>query len=330
LKEQIFENPTFLYLLVLIPILALGYFLRRKTWFPDMGHSAASKFGKPNWKQYLVHSPIILKSLAFGLIVIALARPRTSSETVESITKSGIDIVLAMDVSTSMKALDFKPNRLEAAKNIAIDFVEGRINDRIGIVIYAGESFTQCPITSDYKLVKNMLKNIKFGVIEDGTAIGMGIATGVSRLKDSKADSKVIILLTDGENNRGLIDPYMAIELAQEFNIKVYTIGVGKKGKVPYPGVGFGGRQIIQQMDSKVDEKLLKEIADNTGGHYFRATNNEKLSAIYKEIELLEKTEIQEFKYVSYQEKFRPFALAAFVLLLLIPVLKFTILKGIN
>ncbi len=330
MEDYIFENPAFLNLLILIPILILGYYLRRKQWFPTMGHSAASKFGKPNWKSYFIHVPFLLKALAFGLLIIALARPRTSSESVESITKSGIDIVLAMDVSTSMKALDFKPNRLEAAKNIAIDFVDGRTSDRIGIVTYAGESFTQCPITSDYKLVKNMLQDIQFGLIEDGTAIGMGMATAVSRLKDSKADSKVIILLTDGENNQGQIDPYMAIELAQEFGIKVYTIGVGKQGKVPYPGVGFGGRKIIQQLDSKVDEKLLKEIADRTGGHYFRATNNEKLSAIYEQIELLEKTEIQEFKYVSYEEKFRPFVLVAFALLLLIPVLKFTVLKGIN
>lgn len=330
MSEYTFEHPDFFYLIILVPILLLGYFLRRKNWFPSMGHSAASKFGRGNWKSYLIHAPIVLQSLAFGLIIIALARPRTSSESVESITKSGIDIVLAMDVSTSMKALDFKPNRLEAAKNIAIDFVDGRKTDRIGIVTYAGESFTQCPITSDYKLVKNMLNEINFGILEDGTAIGMGMATSVSRLKDSKADSKVIILLTDGENNQGQIDPYMAIELAQEFGIKVYTIGVGKQGLVPYPAIGFGGRQVIQKMESKVDEKLLKEIADKTGGHYFRATNNEKLSAIYDQIELLEKTEIQEFKYVSYDEKYRPFVLVAFGLLLLIPLLKFTILKGIN
>lgn len=330
MKTAVFENPAFFYLLLLIPILALGYILRRKTWFPKMGHSAASKFGKPSWKSYLVHSPFILKLLAFGLIVTALARPRTSDESVESITKSGIDIVIAMDVSTSMKALDFKPNRLEAAKNIAIDFVDGRTTDRIGIVTYAGESFTQCPITSDYKLVKNMLKDIRFGVIEDGTAIGMGLATAVSRLKDSKADSKVIILLTDGENNAGLINPYMAIELAQEFGIKVYTIGVGKQGNVPYPGRDIFGRESIQHIESKVDEKLLKEIARETDAKYFRATNNAKLSEIYAQIEKLEKTEIQELKYVSYEEKFRPFALGAFGLLLLIPVLKFMILKGIN
>jgi len=330
LKEQVFENPNFLYLLVIIPLLVLGYFLRRKSWFPNMGHSAATKFGNPSWKSYLIHAPFILKCLAFGLIIVGLARPRTSSESVESITKSGIDIVLAMDVSTSMKALDFKPNRLEAAKNIAIDFVDGRTSDRIGIVTYAGESFTQCPITSDYKLVKNMLNDINFGIIEDGTAIGMGMATSISRLKDSKADSKVVILLTDGVNNRGQIDPYTAIELAQEFDIKFYTIGIGKKGKVPYPGIGFGGKQIIHQVDTKVDEKLLKEIASNTGGTYFRATNNDKLTEIYDQIELLEKTEIQEFKYVSYEEKYRPFILAAFSLLLLIPVLKFTLLKGIN
>ena len=294
-----------------------------------MGHSAANKFGKPGLKSYLVHSPFILKLIALGLIITALARPRTSDESIESITKSGIDIVIAMDVSTSMKALDFKPNRLEAAKNIAIDFVDGRTTDRIGIVTYAAESFTQCPITSDYKLVKNMLKDIKFGILEDGTAIGMGLATAVSRLKDSKAESKVIILLTDGENNSGLINPHMAIELAQEFDIKVYTIGVGKQGLVPYPGRDLFGRESVQRIESKVDEKLLKEIARETDGKYFRATNNAKLSAIYDQIEKLEKTEIQEMKYISYEEKFRPFALAAFGLLLLIPILKFTILKGI-
>ncbi len=329
-KSNIFyENPEAFYLLILIPvIIAVFWYVKRKQ-APKVVHSNAQFITTKTWKNYIVYIPITLKLAALAFMILALARPRGVDESVETISKEGIDIVLAMDVSTSMKALDFKPDRLEAAKNIAIDFVNGRKNDRIGLVIYAGESFTQCPITSDYKVVKNLLRNIDYGLLEDGTAIGMGLATSVSRLKESKAESKVVILLTDGMNNSGLISPETAVELAQKFNIKVYTISVGKGGLVNYPLTDTFGRKVIRQVQMDVDKELMEEIAKSTGGKHFVADNNEKLSAIYKEIEKLEKTEIQELKYRNYEEKFRPYLLIALALLALERLLKYTFLKSV-
>lgn len=324
-----FENPEAFYLLILIPIvISVFWFIKRKK-APKVIHSNAQFVNTKTWKNYIVYLPIGLKLAALCLMIVALARPRGVDESVETISKEGIDIVLAMDVSTSMKALDFKPDRLEAAKNIAIDFVNGRKNDRIGLVIYAGESFTQCPITSDYKVVKNLLRNIDYGLLEDGTAIGMGLATSVSRLKASKAESKVVILLTDGMNNAGLISPETAIELAQKFDIKVYTISVGKGGMVNYPLKDAFGRSVVRKVQMDVDKELMENIANSTGGKHFVADNNEKLSAIYKEIEKLEKTEIQELKYRNYEEKFRPYLLAALLLLAVERLLKYTFLKSV-
>lgn len=324
-----YENPEAFYLLILIPvIIAVFWYVKRKQ-APKVVHSNAQFIRTKTWKNYIVYLPYILKLSALALMIVALARPRGVDESIETISKEGIDIVLAMDVSTSMKALDFKPDRLEAAKSIAIDFVSGRKNDRIGLVIYAGESFTQCPITSDYKVVKNLLRNIDYGLLEDGTAIGMGLATSVSRLKESKAESKVVILLTDGMNNSGLISPETAVELAQKFDIKVYTISVGKGGLVNYPMTnGFGGT-VVRQVQMDVDKELMENIANSTGGKHFVADNNEKLSAIYKEIEKLEKTEIQELKYRNYEEKFRPYLLAALLLLAIERLLKYTFLKSV-
>lgn len=328
-ESYIFENPEAFYLLILIPVIALVFwFLKRKS-TPKVVHSNAQFVTTKTWKNYLVLVPFILKLGALALMIVALARPRGVDESVQTISKEGIDIVLAMDVSTSMKALDFKPDRLEAAKNIAIDFVNGRTNDRIGLVIYAGESFTQCPITSDYKVVKNLLRKIDYGLLEDGTAIGMGLATSVSRLKESKAESKVIILLTDGMNNAGLISPETAIELAQKFNIRVYTISVGKGGMVNYPLTDALGRVQVRKVQMDVDKELMENIAKSTGGKHFVADNNDKLSAIYKEIEKLEKTEIQELKYKNYEELFRPYLLAALLLLAIERLLKYTFLKSV-
>lgn len=328
-ENTFYENPEAFYLLILIPvIMAIFWYVKRKK-TPKVVHSNAQFIQTKTWKNYIVYVPYVLKLAALALMIVALARPRGVDESVETISKEGIDIVLAMDVSTSMKALDFKPDRLEAAKNIAIDFVNGRKNDRIGLVIYAGESFTQCPITSDYKVVKNLLRKIDYGLLEDGTAIGMGLATSVSRLKESKAESKVVILLTDGVNNSGLISPETAIELAQKFNIKVYTICVGKGGMVDYPVTGPFGGSYVKKFEMEVDKELMKNIAKSTGGKFFVADNNEKLSAIYDEIEKLEKTEVQELKYRNYEEKFRPYLLAALLLLALERLLKYTFLKSV-
>jgi len=324
-----YENPEAFYLLILIPIIGIVFWVVKRKKTPKVVHSNAQFIQTKTWKNNLVYLPFILKLAALVLMVFALARPRGVDESIETISKEGIDIVLAMDVSTSMKALDFKPDRLEAAKNIAIDFVNGRKNDRIGLVIYAGESFTQCPITSDYKVVKNLLRNIDYGLLEDGTAIGMGLATSVSRLKASKAESKVVILLTDGMNNAGLISPETAIELAQKFDIKVYTISVGVGGMVDYPLTDGFGRSVVRKVQMDVDKELMKSIANSTGGKHFVADNNEKLSAIYKEIEKLEKTEIQELKYRNYEEKFRPYLLAALLLLAIERLLKYTFLKSV-
>lgn len=328
-KNTFFENPEAFYVLLIIPVFALVYWFIKRKHAPKIVHSNAHYIQTKTWKNYLVYLPTVLKVSAFVLMIFALARPRGVDESIETISKEGIDIVLAMDVSTSMKALDFKPDRLEAAKNIAIDFVNGRKNDRIGIVIYAGESFTQCPITSDYKVVKNLLKGIDYNLLEDGTAIGMGLATSVSRLKESKAESKVVILLTDGMNNAGLISPETAVELAQKFNVKVYTISVGKGGMVNYPFQDRRGRTVVQKVEMQVDKELMTTIAKSTGGKHFVADNNDKLTAIYKEIEKLEKTEIQELKYRNYEELFRPYLLAALALLALERVLKYSLLKSI-
>lgn len=328
-SDTFYENPEAFYLLILIPIiLTVFWFIKRKQ-TPKVVHSNAQFITTKTWKNYIVYVPLGLKIAALALMIVALARPRGVDESIETISKEGIDIVLAMDVSTSMKALDFKPDRLEASKNIAIDFVNGRKNDRIGLVIYAGESFTQCPITSDYKVVKNLLRNIDYDLLSNGTAIGMGLATSVSRLKESKAESKVVILLTDGMNNAGLISPEIAIELAQKFNVKVYTICVGKGGVVKYPMQDKFGRTQVVEVTMDVDKALMKEIAKSTGGKFFVADNNDKLSNIYKEIEKLEKTEIQELKYRNYDERFRPYLLMALILLALERLLKYTFLKSV-
>lgn len=272
----------------------------------------------------------ILRLLALAFLITALARPRTSDERTRTKTTKGIDIVMAIDVSASMLAKDLKPNRLEALKNVAAQFIQGRPNDRIGLVEYAGESYTKTPITSDKAIVLRSMRDIKYNtVIEGGTAIGMGLATSVNRLKDSKAKSKVIILLTDGVNNSGFIDPKIASELAVEYGIKVYTIGLGTNGMAlsPYAVLPNGNFQ-YRRIQVEIDEELLQEIADVTGGKYFRATDNRKLKEIYAEINKLEKTEIEELKFTTYDEKFRPLVLIALGLILLEFLLRFTLFRS--
>ncbi|WP_298923826.1 VWA domain-containing protein [uncultured Allomuricauda sp.] len=313
-----FANPQFFWLLLLLPLALLWYFFKRKDELASLKISSVKGFSVSSLASKLKPVLFIIRLLALSAIIMALARPQTEDISTRTKTTKGIDIVMAIDVSSSMLARDLKPDRLSALKEVAGDFIQQRPNDRIGLVGYAGESYTKTPITSDKSIVLRALKEITYGELEDGTAIGMGLATSVNRLKESKAISKVIILLTDGVNNSGFIEPNTAADLAVEFGIKTYTIGLGTNGNalspVAYNRDGtfrFGMRQV------EIDEKLLQEIAKATGGKYFRATDNEKLEEIYDEINKLEKTEIEEFKYYKYEEKFRPLIFLAGALLLL-------------
>ncbi|MEY1638232.1 vWA domain-containing protein [Tenuifilum osseticum] len=325
----VYANPKLLYLLLLIPALVGWYIYRLHKSRAALVISTAKHFdntGK-SVKVYLRHLPFALRMLALALAIVALARPQ-STNIQRNVTTEGIDIVLSLDVSGSMLARDFKPDRLEAAKSLGINFISGRANDRIGLVIFAGESFTLCPLTTDRATLINQFKAVDIGVLEDGTAIGSGLATAISRLKDSDAKSKVIILLTDGVNNRGEIAPMTAAEMAKTFGIRVYTIGVGTYGTAPYPvQTPFGTR--YQDVQVEIDEDLLKGIAQMTGGEYFRATNNKALEQVYQKIDQMEKSKIEVNEYAKREEKYRGWLLAAFILLLLEFVLRRTYLLGI-
>ena len=282
-----------------------------------------------SWSDVLYHLLFVLRMIAIALIVVALARPQTHSENAKTKITDGIDIVMAIDVSASMLSQDLKPNRFEALKKVASQFVKDRPNDRIGLVIYAGESYTKTPVTTDKSIILNALSEITYGQIEDGTAIGMGLATAVNRLKESKAKSRVIILLTDGVNNTGFIDPQTAAELAAEYGIKVYTVGIGTNGMALSPyALNADGSIIYRMQQVDIDEPLMKKIAQVTKGRYFRATNNQKLQQIYDEINQMETTKIEEFKYTEVDEKFRWWVLVAGLLLLLEFVLKHTLLRN--
>ena len=322
-------NPGFLWLLLLIPILVVWYFFVRKKdtarlkMANTMGFAEQSLLGKLKPLLY------VLRLLALTALIIAMARPRNVEVSKKTKTTRGIDIVMAIDVSASMLAKDLKPNRLEALKNVATKFVNKRPNDRIGIVVYAGESFTQTPITSDKRIVINTIRKLRWGDLEGGTAIGMGLGSAVNRLKDSKAKSKVIILLTDGVNNAGFVDPKTATELAKELKIKVYTIGLGTNGTAMFPyAKDASGRLKFRMAPVEIDEELLKFIATQTEGKYFRATDNKKLVSIYDEINKLEKTKVEEFKYYNYQEQYRLLVLLAGFLVLLEMLLRFTLFRS--
>ena len=312
-----FEYPYLLYLLFL-PLLLLGLYLYRElkgrrpaVEVASLQPWAASGRGV---LAYLRHLPFALRLCALCLIIVAIARPRSSTE-MERVDSEGIDIVLAMDVSTSMLARDFKPDRINAAKDIAVEFIAQRPSDRMGIVVFAGESYTQCPLTTDRSTLINLMKEVQTDLIEDGTAIGNGLSTAVARLKDSDAPSRVVILLTDGVNNRGEVHPLTAAEIAKTYGVRVYTIGVGANGMAPYPVMTPWGVE-VQQMQVEIDEDLLKQIADQTGGRYFRATDNTKLAEIYSEINKMEKTRTTIDSFPVYKELFPRWAFAALVLLL--------------
>ena len=326
-----FLNKELFWLFLLLPLAVLWYVFKYKKQTAELKISSVKGFkAEASWLPKLKHLLFVLRLIALALLITAIARPQTVDVSSKTKTTRGIDIVMAIDVSASMLAKDLKPDRLEALKNVAADFIQGRPNDRIGLVEYAGESYTKTPITSDKSIVLRSLKEIKYNnIIDGGTAIGMGLATAVNRLKDSKAKSKIIILLTDGVNNAGFIDPNTASELALEYGIKTYTIGLGTNGMALSPiGYGRNGNFQYGRIQVEIDEALLKEIAEITGGQYFRATDNKKLKEIYKEIDKLEKTDVEEFKFYNYEEKYRPLILLALVLLGLELLLRFTIFRS--
>lgn len=326
-----FANKELLWLLLLIPAIIAWYIWKNKTYNAELKVSTINGFDgiKMSLKQYFRHVGIGLRVIAIGLLIIVLARPQSRSS-YKDVKTEGIDIVICLDISGSMLSKDFKPNRIEAAKEVAMEFIDSRPNDRIGLVIFSGESFTQCPLTTDHAVVKNLFAGIHTGMVADGTAIGNGLATAVSRVKDSKAKSKVVILLTDGVNNQGSVAPLTAAEIAKAFGVRVYAVGIGTMGKALAPIAMYpDGSYQYGYVDVQIDEKTLSEIADGTGGKYFRATDNDKLKSIYKEIDRLEKTIFEEKNFTNKAEHFLPFAIGAAVLLLLEFLLKNILLKSI-
>lgn len=327
-KEWSWAEPQYFWLLLLVPVLAAIQFL----WKKRSAHFKHSYLGREKplpitWKARLVHLPFLLRLVALAAVVLVLARPQSTLRR-EQVSRNAIDIVISLDISSSMLAQDFKPDRIQAAKKISRQFIAKRPEDRIGLVIFAGESFTQCPVTTDHAVLLNLLDEVKTGMLQDGTAIGMGLATAVERLKESEAKSKVIILLTDGVNNSGFVDPRTAAEIARAFGVRVYTVGVGTMGQAPFPMQTPFGVQ-MQMVDVEIDEKLMEEIAETTNGKYFRATNNRKLEEIYDEIDRLEKTLIQVMEFSRYSEEFLPLALIALGALLLEFLLRYLIIKKI-
>ena len=326
-----FLNPEYFILLAIIPLIVLWNYLKRDNLTNSIKFSNSEAFGDSvNFYSKLKSIFKFLRLISLILIIIALARPQVIDTSTRVKTNSGIDIIMAIDVSASMLAKDLKPNRLDALINVADEFIKNRVSDRIGLVEYAGESYTKTPLTSDKNITLRSLTEIKYNnIIEGGTAIGMGLATSVNRIKDSKAKSKVIILLTDGVNNAGFIDPITAAELAKEFQIKIYSIGLGTNGLALSPvGIDARGKFNYANVQVEIDENLLTQISEMTGGKYFRATDNETLKEIYSDIDELEKTEIEEFKYYSVDEKFRYFLLPAIILIAFEMIMKLTILRS--
>lgn len=323
-----FANQGYLYLLLILPAIGLWYWYRYLKDNANIQVSSTESLEKTpkSIRQYAFFILYALRVIAIALLIIALARPQSTTSR-QDVTIEGIDIVMALDVSGSMLAMDLQPDRLEAAKEVAAEFIAGRQNDRFGLVIFSGETFTQCPLTTDHRVITNLFKDIKSGMIEDGTAIGDGLATAVNRLKESTAVSKVIILLTDGVNNMGSLDPLSSADIARIYGIRIYTIGVGTEGFAPYPVQTPFGIQ-TQNMEVKIDEKLLQQVAAMTDGKYFRATSNRKLREIYGEIDKLEKSKIDVTEFRKKKEEFFPFALFAFLLITLEVLLRNSVFKS--
>ena len=333
MKNVTFLHPEFFWLFLALPIAIAWYWFTHKKQRATLKISSTKSFkGSGSLLSKLQPLLFLLRLVALSAIIFALARPRSVDVSSKSRSTKGIDIVMAIDVSGSMLAKDLKPNRLEALKRVAAEFVQDRINDRIGLVVYAGESYTRTPVTSDKTVILQSLKTVEYddSIIADGTGIGVGLATAVNRIKDSKAKSRIIILLTDGVNNSGTIDPRMAADIAKEYGIKVYTIGIGTNGMAPFPYAKTpSGQFLYQNMKVEIDEKLMKEIAKTTDGKYFRATSNAKLKEIYTEINKLEKTEVEEKKFFNYDEKYQPFVWLALLFLFFEVLLKNTVFRGL-
>ncbi len=322
-----FAHPGRLWLIpVVLCALGVWYFFKLRNFNATLKFSTLDDFGpnKLTIRKILYYLPPILNFFIITLIIIAIARPQSTSQD-EKIEKEGIDVVLALDISGSMEACDFKPNRLEAAKNVACEFIQARENDRIGIVLFAGESFTQCPLTSDRATLVNLMSQVKNGIIDDGTAIGMGLSNAVARLKNSDAKSKVVILMTDGMNNTGEIEPISAAEIAATYGIRVYTIGVGTNGTAPYPTIDIWGRKTYEQVKVEIDEPTLQKIAKLTEGKYFRATNNQALKSVYEQIDKLEKTKMLTMTISHATDLFHPFLLWALILMVLNVIIRLTV-----
>ncbi|MDA3821815.1 MAG: VWA domain-containing protein [Bacteroidales bacterium] len=327
---MVFANPGFFYLFIAIGLMLVWYVLSGRKATATISVSGFEGFSEKSagWKVYLRHLLFTFRILALSFLIIALARPQSTNRW-EKVRTEGIDIVMAMDISGSMRAMDFKPNRLEAAKEMGAEFVNSRSDDRFGLVVFAGESFTQCPLTTDKAVVSNFMNELDFGMVEDGTAIGMGLATAVNRLKDSKTESKVIILLTDGVNNQGEIGPLTAAELASNYGIRVYTIGVGSMGLAPYPVQDVFGRTVVQKMQVEIDEDVLKKIAITTSGKYFRATDNDKLREIYSEIDTMEKTQLDVKQFSKRKDEYFPLLFISILFIGLEVILRYTLFRTI-
>ena len=323
-----YANPEWFWAFLIIPILIILYYFKEVYDNVDFRFSSSKGFGTTSLLAYLRHIPFVLLQIGLSAFFIALARPQ-DSKSWEETTTQGIDMVISMDISSSMNMPDFQPNRFEASKKIATEFIQSRPNDRFGLVVFAAESFTQCPLTIDHDRITELFQDIRMGILEDGTAIGSGLATAVQRLKDSEAKSKVIVLLTDGENNAGSISPKTAAELASTFDIKVYTIAIGKK-KFTIQQQDFFGRKYDQQIESKIDTEALNNIANITGGKYYRAESPDALKNIYEEIDQLEKTELASLKYYKKTELFLPYVLLGIILLGIGKVLELTLFKIIE
>ena len=325
-----FASPGYLWLLAVVPGMIAFYIFRQQKTFASLQMPGLKPFEKAGstFRNYLRHILFALRAAAVALLIIVLARPQ-KTDRFQNVTTEGIDIILALDISGSMLARDFKPDRLEASKNVATEFISGRPYDRLGLVVFSGESFTQCPLTTDHAVMINLMRELQSGMIEDGTAIGNGLATAVNRIKDSEAKSKVIILLTDGVNNRGAVAPATAADIAKTYGIRVYTIGVGSQGMAPYPVQTPYGIQ-YQDMPVEIDEAILKEIASKTGGRYYRATDNDKLVQVYAEIDKMEKSKIDVRQFTRKEEKYLIPAIIAFVLLALEILARLTLNKNVT
>lgn len=327
MMNHTFLHPQYFFLLLLLLPMIGWYVWKQHSAHATLQISSLRFFslGRKSRKTYIRHAPFVLRILALIMIITALARPQSTNQ-LQNVSTEGIDIMVSLDISSSMQAMDFTPNRLEAAKEVAIEFIKGRPNDRMGLVIFAAESFTQCPLTLDHNVLTNLFRDVRIGMLEDGTAIGMGLATAVNRIKDSDAKSKVIILLSDGENNRGQIAPLTAAEIARTFGIRVYTIGVGTIGTAPVPINTVFGQQ-VQDVEVRIDEAMLTEVAEITGGRYFRATDKSALEAVYEEIDQMEKNKIQVQEYTRHSEEFLPYVLLALLFLLMEMALRNTVLR---